>query len=175
SRASRSRGCPSRRSFPNMRTAVRLALWVPALFLLAVPFGLAAPAADIRTYPPPGRLVEAGGHRLHLNVMGRGRPVVVLEAGAGSFSFEWSLVQPEVAKFTQVVAYDRAGYAWSDPGPKPRTMRQIAWELHTALENAGLEGPTVLVGASLGGLTARVYADQYPKEVVGMVFVDSTH
>jgi pimeloyl-ACP methyl ester carboxylesterase len=144
-------------------------------FLAVLPLLAAEPVADIRSYPPPGRLVDAGGHRLHLNLMGKGKPAVVLEAGAGSFSFEWSLVQPEVAKFTQIVAYDRAGYSWSDPGPKPRTMRQIAYELHTSLKHAGVEPPYVLVGASLGGLMARVYADQYPTEVAGMVFDDSTH
>jgi len=98
-----------------------------------------------------------------------------MEAGAGDFSFDWALVQPQVARFARVCSYDRAGYAWSDPGPTPRSMRQIAFELHTGLLKAGIEGPYILVGHSLGGAIVRTYVSQYPKEVVGMVLVDSVH
>jgi pimeloyl-ACP methyl ester carboxylesterase len=128
--------------------------------------------------PPPGKLVDVGGWRLHLNCTGsnKGRgPTVVLEAGAGDFSFDWSLVQPGVSSFTRVCSYDRAGNAWSDLGPRPRSMKQIAYELHTVLEKSGNHGPYVLVGQSIGGLLMRTFAGLYPKEVAGMVLVDSTH
>ncbi len=127
------------------------------------------------TYSPPGRLVDVGGRRLHLNCSGEGSPTVVLEGGAGDFSLVWGLVQPRVAAFTRACSYDRAGYAWSDPGPQPRTLAQIALELHTGLVKAGIKAPYVLVGASLGGLVARVFANQYANEVAGMVLVDSAH
>ena len=81
-------------------------------------------------------------------------------------------MQKEIANFAQTVSYDRAGLGQSDPGPKPRSARQIATELHTALQNAGVKPPYVLVGHSLGGPYVRVFADMYPKEVVGMVLVD---
>ncbi|HEX6719678.1 MAG TPA: alpha/beta hydrolase, partial [Pyrinomonadaceae bacterium] len=80
-----------------------------------------------------------------------------------------------VSRFTRVCSYDRAGFAWSDPGPTPRTMRQEASELHTLLQAARIKAPYVLVGHSLGGLIARVYAEQYADEVAGMVLVDPTH
>ncbi len=132
-------------------------------------------AAQPQAAPPmPGRLVEAGGHRLHLFCSGSGGPEVVFEAGAGAFSVDFALVQAEVARFTRACSYDRAGYAWSEPGPRPRTMRQIAYELHTALHRAGVKPPYVLVGHSLGGLMVRVFARQYPREVSGLVLVDST-
>lgn len=121
----------------------------------------------------PGILVDAGGHKLHLNVQGNGSPTVIFENGSQDFSFIWSLVQPEVAKFTQTVSYDRAGYAWSEPGPMPRTSRQICWELHTALNNAGIQPPYILVGQSYGGFIVRAFARYYPKEVVGMVLVEA--
>jgi pimeloyl-ACP methyl ester carboxylesterase len=124
---------------------------------------------------PPGRLVDAGGHRLHINCKGTGSPTVVMESGAGDFSFDWDLVHGVAAKNICVCTYDRAGYAWSEPGPTPRTMQQIAAELHTGLLNAKLKGPYVLVGQSLGGLIVRTYASQYPKEVAGIVLVDSSH
>lgn len=122
---------------------------------------------------PPGILVDAGGHKLHLNIQGKGSPIVLLENGSADFSFVWSLVQPEVAKFTRVVAYDRAGYAWSEPGPTPRTSRQICFELHTALNNVGIKGPYILVGQSFGGFLVRAFARFYPNEVAGMVLVEA--
>src|SRR5262249_27242964 len=93
----------------------------------------------------------------------------------GDFSFDWDLVQSRVAKFARAVTYDRAGYAWSEPGPMPRTMRQIAYELREGLHRAGVKGPYLLVGHSLGGLIVRVFASQFPDEVAGIVLVDSTH
>ena len=96
-----------------------------------------------------------------------------MESGALDFSLVWALVQPKVAQSTRACSYDRAGYAWSDAGPQPRTMAQIAYELHTALANAGEKGPYVLVGASLGGAIVRVFANTYPNDVTGMVLVDS--
>jgi pimeloyl-ACP methyl ester carboxylesterase len=81
----------------------------------------------------PGRLVDIGGQRIHLDCTGSGSPTVVFENGAGDFSVVWSLVQPGVSGFTRACSYDRAGYAWSDPGQTPRTYEQIALELFTAL------------------------------------------
>ena len=127
------------------------------------------------TYSPPGKLVDVGGYRLHLNCTGKSGPAVVLIAGAGDFSFDWGLVQPDVSRFTRACSYDRAGLAWSDPGPTPRTMRQEAYELHALLKAARIKAPFVLVGHSIGGLIARVYAERYPDEVAGMVLVDPTH
>src|SRR5437764_15430301 len=92
-----------------------------------------------RTYPPLGKLVDVGGHRLHITCTGKGSPTVVMEAGAGDFSFDWSLAQPKVAQFARVCSYDRAGYAWSDVGPMPRTMQQIVAELHIGLRKAGVK------------------------------------
>ncbi len=126
-------------------------------------------------YPPPGELIDVGGYRLHLHCTGKSGPTVVLVAGAGDFSFDWSLVQSEVSRLARVCGYDRAGLAWSDPGPTPRTMRQDAYELHTLLNAAQVDGPLVLVGHSIGGLIVRVFAQQYPPEIAGMVLVDPTH
>jgi pimeloyl-ACP methyl ester carboxylesterase len=132
---------------------------------------------DAYKYPPPGKLVDVGGYRLHIYCTGEcpseGSPTVVMDFGLGGWSSTWNLVQAEVAKFTRVCAYDRAGYAWSDPSPTPRTSQQIVKELHTLLTNAGIEDPYVLVGHSFSGLSARLFASQYPDEVVGIVLVDA--
>ena len=133
-------------------------------------------SSDLPPYPPPGRLVDVGGWRLHLNCTGDIRatqPTVVLETGLGDFSVEWSLVQPGVARFARVCSYDRAGDGWSDLGPNPRTLRQIVYELHTMLERAGERRPYVLVGHSYGGWLVRLYQNTYPSEVTGLVLVEA--
>ena len=127
-------------------------------------------------FPPPGRLVDIGGWRLHLNCTGQAsasQPTVILEAGIGDFSVEWSLVQPQVAKFARVCSYDRADDGWSDLGPRPRTMHQIVYELHALLRNANEPGPYVLVGHSYGGWLVRLHQLTYPSEVVGLVLVEA--
>ena len=98
---------------------------------------------------------------------------MILSAGAGAFSTDWALVQPKVAAFTRVCSYDRSGAAWSDLGPKPRTMDQEAFDLHRMLTIAGEHGPYVMVGQSLGGMVARIFAESNPKEVAGIVLVDA--
>ena len=126
--------------------------------------------------PPPGRLVDVGGWRLHLNCSGEarpGRPTVILEAGLGDFSVEWSLVQPGVAQFARVCPYDRAGDGWSELGPHPRTLRQIVHELHTLLEISGERPPFVLVGHSYGAWLVRRYQATHPSEVVALILVES--
>ena len=132
---------------------------------------------DKHRFPPPGQLVDIGGRRLHLNIMGEnnGSPTVILEAGMVSFSSNWAWVQPEVAKVARVIAVDRAGLGWSDPGPKPRDAGQSAQELHTALEKLGISGPYVLAGHSYGGMAVRAFAALYRDEVAGMVLVDGSH
>jgi pimeloyl-ACP methyl ester carboxylesterase len=133
-------------------------------------------AATLGQTRPPARAsdVDAGGHRLRMLVEGRGAPTVILESGLGDGLESWAKVQTEVARFARVVAYDRAGLGRSEPGPKPRTARQVATELHTALKNAGLKPPYVLVGHSGSGFTIRVFAATYPKEIAGLVFVEPT-
>jgi pimeloyl-ACP methyl ester carboxylesterase len=135
-------------------------------------------AAQSATPPlaAPGRLIDLGGWRLHLHCAGEraaDQPLVVLEAGAGDFSVDWSLVQPSVARFARVCSYDRAGTGWSDLGPRPRTMRQIVWELHELLSRAGERAPYLLVGHSYGGALVRMYQRAYEAEVVGLVLVDA--
>lgn len=137
-----------------------------------------ASADELNRHPPPGELVDVGGHRLHLNCMeetqAEDEPTVLLEAGGGQNSLTWSSVQPQIAGFARVCSYDRAGMGWSDSGPAPRDADRVARELHSLLEQAEVSGPYVLVGHSLGGAFVRVFADRYPEEVAGMVLIDPT-
>ncbi len=154
------------------------------LIVLAIPLSLAlagvlyqamGTARDARRFPPPGRLVDVSGHRLHIHCMGQGEPTVVFDSGLPGSSLSWCYVQPEVAKFARTCSYDRAGLGWSESSPNPRTSQQITEELRALLSNAGIRPPYVLVGHSFGGLTVRLYASEYPEEVAGMVLVDPLH
>ena len=130
---------------------------------------------DRRINVAPGQLVDVGGYRIHIYCLGGGSPTVVLDSGLSDSSLSWYRVQPEIAKFTRVCAYDRAGLGWSDPSPKPRNSKVFAEELHTLLHNARVPAPYVLVGHSMGGFDALIYARLYSSEVAGMVLVDSPH
>ena len=101
---------------------------------------------------PPGRMVDIGGRRLHLNCTGTGTPTVVVENGGGSFTVDWVLVQPAVSQFTRICTYDRAGYAWSDPGPIRDLPEQVMADLELLLRLGDVKPPYVLVGQSIGGL-----------------------
>jgi pimeloyl-ACP methyl ester carboxylesterase len=120
------------------------------------------------------KMVDIGSTQLRLSCAGCGTPTVVLDAGLGEGLETWTKVQTQVAAFTRVCAYDRAGVGKSGPGLKPRTSGQIVSELRTLLSRAEIEGPYVLVGHSLGGLNAQLYAIEHPDEVAGLVLVDPT-
>ena len=123
-------------------------------------------------YPPPGRLVDIGTHRLHLYCAGTGQPAVVFDAALGASSISWSLVQPAVAQTTRACTYDRAGFGWSDAGPMPRTAGRIADELYELLQVAGVPPPYVVVGHSYGGLVARLFAARHQSETKGLVLIE---
>jgi pimeloyl-ACP methyl ester carboxylesterase len=122
--------------------------------------------------PPPGRMVDVGGRSLHLNVTGRGSPAVVLEAGIAASSLSWALVAGQLAVFTTVVTYDRAGFGWSDPAPHHSTALDAARDLALLLDKAGIKGPFLLVGHSFGGLIVRVFEQEFKGRVAGLVLVD---
>ena len=159
---------------------IHIFLWVlavlVALCLIGALYQTIATRGDERNHPPPGRMVDVGGFRLHVLEAGAGRagvPTVILEAGLMSTVMSWTALQRRLAEKYRVVSYDRAGLGWSDLGPMPRTADRIAEELHALLERAGIAPPYVVVGHSFGGLLAPNFAAHYPEEVRGVVLVDA--
>jgi pimeloyl-ACP methyl ester carboxylesterase len=143
-----------------------------AACLLIAMRGRAAPGDDV--YTRPGQIVTAAdGARLNVYCIGDGSPTVVFDSGWEDWAPAWAVVQPQVAKWTRACSYDRAGAGFSGPGPMPRTSVRIAEELHSALHNAGIKGPYVLVGNAFGGDPVRTFADLYMPEIAGLVLVEA--
>ncbi len=152
-----------------MKIALRL-LW-SCLLLGLWRTAEAAPGDEI--YTRPGTLVQAQGTRLNLYCMGSGAPAVIFDSGWEDWAPVWTIVQPEVAKWTRACSYDRAGAGFSEPGPMPRTSVRIADELRSALHNAGIRGPYILVGHAFGGDNVRTFAQRHTAEVAGLVLVEA--
>jgi pimeloyl-ACP methyl ester carboxylesterase len=135
--------------------------------------------ADIlKRFPPPGKMIDIGGRKLHLHCKGAAikanDPTVILEAGAFGSSVWYRAAQDEVAKIAHVCTYDRAGLAWSEPVTLPRPLEARADDLHLLLKSSGMKGPFILVGHSMGGLLVRMTAQKYPQDIAGIVTMDSS-
>ena len=163
----------------NMRSRIGRWLLYPVLAVLMIAavgggYQTVRESLDAKAYPPPGPLIDVGGHRLHLYCTGSGSPTVVLEPGGGASSSDFGWIAPAVARDTTVCVYDRAGRGWSDAVDGPQDGAHIAADLHTLLQRAHIPGPYVLAGHSFGGLYVQSFAAQFPDQVAGMVLLDST-
>jgi pimeloyl-ACP methyl ester carboxylesterase len=157
----------------------KVSLWifvfVMAILLAGATYQGVATALERRKYPHPGRLVDVGGHQLHIYCSGDGSPTVVLEAPVTGLSAAWARVQPDVARRTRVCSYDRAGLGWSEAGDRPYDPGRVPEELHALLQAAKERGPYVLVGYSLGASFVRRFASLYPHEVAGLLLINADH
>lgn len=136
--------------------------------------GPAPAAARSEAHPPApaDTMVSVGTHRLHVMTTGEGRPPVVIDVGFGDSPSNWQSVVERVAKQTQVVTYERAGYGQSEPGPLPRTSDRAVEELVAALGGVGIEPPYVFVGHSLGALNMLLMGARHPELAAGLVLVN---
>ena len=154
--------------------------WVMASLVVVAGFLLATGYAYNRytvgkwlSHPqPPGQMVDIGTHRLYATVKGEGATTVVMFSGGNAFSWGWWPIQDELAKTTRVLTYDRSGYGWSENNPEPYSSKLIVSELHALLAALGIGPPYVVVGASVGGAYAKHFAQLYPDQVNGALFVD---
>jgi pimeloyl-ACP methyl ester carboxylesterase/protein-S-isoprenylcysteine O-methyltransferase Ste14 len=163
--------------FPSRR-----AVWLTAaLLLIALPLGGLTYEAyrdgqTRREFPPPGMFVDIGGQQLHLLCIGEGSPIVLFEAsGFGVSSMSAATVRERVSARTRVCSYDRIGMGWSDPAPSVLSVGELARQLAVLQDRAGLPAPFVLVASSVGGLTAEMFARQYPERAAGLIFLDAAN
>jgi pimeloyl-ACP methyl ester carboxylesterase len=148
------------------------------LSLIGFPLSLAhflITAYQMKKHSPAGWMADIGSRKLHVTVEGQGSPTVILEAGMGGCSLDWSLVMPELAKKSSVIAYDRAGFGWSMGRIDLPTCNACVDDLRSLLRTLGAAPPYLLVGHSYGGMIMRLFASRFPEEVCGLVLVDATH
>jgi pimeloyl-ACP methyl ester carboxylesterase len=164
----------------RLRSRSRRLVLYPVLAVLALTsigggYETVREALDANAHPMAGQLIDVGGHRMHLRCTGSGSPTVVLQPGGGDFSSAMAWIAPAVARQTRVCVYDRPGRGWSEPSKNAQDGTQVATDLHTLLQRAGVPGPYVLAGHSFGGLYVLAHADRYPDDVAGLVLVDATN
>jgi pimeloyl-ACP methyl ester carboxylesterase len=139
-------------------------------------FWVLSPVVNADEFPPiPGERYDIGGYKLHINCLGKGNPTIIIDAGLGDDSTAWQQIVDQSSKMTKTCVYDRAGYGWSDFGPRPRTSRRIASELKLLLQEAQIPPPYILVGHSFGGYNMRLFNAFYPNSVSGLVLIDASH
>ncbi len=143
------------------------------LALFGATYQTIATETDKATYPQRGQFYSINGHQMNIYCTGEGNPTVVLEAGGVANSLWWYRVQGQLEKHTRVCAYDRAGQGWSEPAAGSRDALTLVRELHSLLEQAGGSAPYIMAGHSVGAILTRIYAQQYPEQVSGIVLVDS--
>jgi pimeloyl-ACP methyl ester carboxylesterase len=127
------------------------------------------------TLPPgvPGRLLVVGGHRVHVVERGDG-PAVLLVHGTGGTTLDWEgYVLDTLAQRHRVVALDLYGMGFSERAEAfDYGFRLWTDQLAGTLDALGIERASV-IGQSLGGAVAAVFAGRYPSRVERLVSVDS--
>jgi pimeloyl-ACP methyl ester carboxylesterase len=156
-----------------VRRIVGLGLALTLFVLLAgATYQGVATALERRRFQHPGRLVDVGGHQLHLYCAGEGVPTVVFEAAGGAMSASWGAVQPRIAATSRACSYDRAGLGWSEAGERRFDASRVAADLLRLLDAAGERPPFVVVGRGLGASFARVFAADYRDRTAALVLID---
>jgi len=157
---------------------MKLKLGAHTSAIVAAIAALTASAARAETMAVGDKLVEKhlvqieGGRRMNIQCLGNGSPAVIFEQGLGAHILTWDKVAPAIASVTKTCVYDRAGEGFSDPSGRPATAENVDQDLHALLRAEGISGAVVLVGHSIGGLYATLFADEHPDEVAGLVLVD---
>ncbi|MEM7016274.1 MAG: alpha/beta hydrolase, partial [Pseudomonadota bacterium] len=157
------------------RLLLGLILLLVALAISGYIYQAIAEVSDRETFPPPGQLLRVDGSLMHIECQGEGDPTVVVEQGLGSQSVAWYDIHQQVASTTRICAYDRPGLGYSEPLPQPIRSTEVAQRLNKLLIAADIKGELILVGWSAGGVYIREFYRQFPDNVKGMVFVDSSH
>ena len=160
-------------SFSGLRRTLYLGVMGTIFFVLAgTTYQGVATALERRQLPHPGRLIDVGGHQLHLDCSGEGHPIVVLEAPSMGMSAVWGWIRQDLTSRTRVCGYDRSGLGWSESGDFDYDPSRAIDELHVLLERASETGPYVLVGHEFGAALATAYAARYRPDLAALVLID---
>lgn len=123
-----------------------------------------------------GNCIDAGGYQIYARVLGKAKPIVILDIGLGGDISTWDPVVKQISQFARVVIYDRAGYGKSQQrtGKGPVTSADSVNTLKILLTKLNLKPPYFLIGHSLGGLNMQLFAQKYPDEIAGVILSESS-
>jgi pimeloyl-ACP methyl ester carboxylesterase len=112
--------------------------------------------------------------RLRWDVCGRGRPTIVLINGAGLPLESWRTLHPAIERMGRVVAWNRPGLPGSEKPARRLDGVSVIAQLRALLARLELPPPYVIVGHSLGGLYAQLFARMHPADVAGVLLLAPT-
>ena len=166
--------------------------------------GLAAERAAVRRRPDEepeldgyaslrgtARVVSASdGTALHVEVdepdpaqavhdRGRPGPTLVFSHGYCLSMDSWHYQRKALRGRFRMVFWDQRGHGRSGVGPAgSATIDQLGEDLHEVLKAVAPQGPLVLIGHSMGGMTVMSLAERYPQlfrdRVLGVGFVSTS-
>lgn len=133
---------------------------------------------SIEEIKPPGKMYSVNDTEIHLYCTGHeneGQPTIIVVPGGGASSYAYSSLQAKLSETIHTCSYDPAGLGWSESNDIPYTARNLSKELEQLLQVAQIDGPIILAGHSLGGIVSLIYSAEHEEQVVGIVFIDSSH
>lgn len=113
--------------------------------------------------------------KFHTQIKGSGSPTIIFESGLGTPLNTWDIIQTGISENYRTIAYDRKGIGGTEAASSPRTIENLANDLHTLISQSEMNGPIVLVGHSLGGHIVRKYQQLYPSRIRGLFLIDPTN
>jgi pimeloyl-ACP methyl ester carboxylesterase len=146
-----------------------IALALLAVVVVGCSSGEGETGASQNKKAPKGTFELPNGHSLYIECRGSGSPTVVFEVGLEEPRSDVSYVQDTLARKYMACSYDRANNGKIGKAPTPRTAGDVVNDLHQLLETAGVPGPYVLAGSSIGGFFVQLYGRRYSDEVAGVV------
>ena len=135
---------------------------------------------NIPQIEPPGEMYSVDGvGEIHMHCTGpedtTGKPTIIIISGGTTPSFAYFDLQEKLSETVRTCTYDTAGIGWSPANDIPHTTKNLSNELHLLLQSAKIDGPIILAGHSLGGITSLIYSAEHEEQVAGIAFIDSSH
>jgi len=116
---------------------------------------------------------KINGINIHFHRTGGDKPPVVLLHGLMTSGACWTPLARALEEDYDVVMPDARGHGNSCAPKQGYSYDNLAADVLGLIEALGLGSP-VLIGHSMGGMTASVIASQHPKQLKGVVLADPT-
>ena len=127
---------------------------------------------------PPGTIYSVNGGEIHMYCTGPNNdenPTIIIISGGSTASLEYFYLQEQLSQTVRTCSYDTAGIGWSPVNDIQYTAKNMSDELYQLLQTAQIDGPIILTGHDVGGITGLVYSAEYEEQVAGIAFIDPSH